>query len=430
MAIPIVISPGGSGCCTCDKQLTPCNCSGPGCTIQCRSRSGFAQLCGYDEFTEPSDPPKKYRKRRVTGDLYRGSFPSGTCSTPSDDPVNYSRTGFAPIGGFWGDSTVSGVAAPVEADATQVKYRASGLAFTVNSSPTAWGFLTAVSLVFRSVANPAIQYIFTSNGQQIWIPRSASPYDVFLIGTWSGAGGINASGSEEVINFANVVADQIRDHWDLTTEYKATNCHIIEDSVSARVVGVGKFPLNEGGTLDPSGPSLADFDGLLDETLERTVRTLTGTEDCVGSSAPYLKAIGERVESLSDEDTIEDAIQRVLNPAPEPPAEPEDPLAWTTLSSCAGLGTAFITLLSAELSVSFRVAQVRAHLTGLTIGAGYEVRYILHRRVAGTSGPFVFFGVLHQTITAPAAEATTEWVDIPNEEGWETRVMACNNTTF
>lgn len=38
-------------------------------SLLCRSRGGTATLCGYDEYTSPSTPPKKYRTRTLSGSL-------------------------------------------------------------------------------------------------------------------------------------------------------------------------------------------------------------------------------------------------------------------------------------------------------------------------------------------------------------------------
>lgn len=66
----------------------PCACCGT-CTpvaYECRIRGGVASLVGFEEFTSPATPPKKYRRRTVDG--YRGvcdwSNSSGTiCGAPN-----------------------------------------------------------------------------------------------------------------------------------------------------------------------------------------------------------------------------------------------------------------------------------------------------------------------------------------------------------
>lgn len=44
-----------------------CCCGLGACVLFCSTRGGIASLCGYPEFTSPSVPPKKYRRKTLSG---------------------------------------------------------------------------------------------------------------------------------------------------------------------------------------------------------------------------------------------------------------------------------------------------------------------------------------------------------------------------
>lgn len=60
----LVVMPCG---CPCSVGVDPCNCNKASVGVQCRSRSGSYSLCGFEEFTNPSVPPKRYRQLVGTG---------------------------------------------------------------------------------------------------------------------------------------------------------------------------------------------------------------------------------------------------------------------------------------------------------------------------------------------------------------------------
>lgn len=48
--------------------------------VNCKTRGGTASLCGYSEYTDPSTPPKKYRKRTLSGTAVGRIFDTAGCS--------------------------------------------------------------------------------------------------------------------------------------------------------------------------------------------------------------------------------------------------------------------------------------------------------------------------------------------------------------
>ena len=76
--MPITLKPanGAGGCCDCGVIVDPCTCNN-GCSLECRSKAAAAELCGFDEFADPSVPPKRYRRQtfsgQYTGNVYLGA---------------------------------------------------------------------------------------------------------------------------------------------------------------------------------------------------------------------------------------------------------------------------------------------------------------------------------------------------------------------
>ncbi len=70
-------------CCTCEEFTSSgCDCGGGlPCGLECQSKSGIdAQLCGFSEFTDPSDPTKFYRRADASGSSESKVMPNSDCS--------------------------------------------------------------------------------------------------------------------------------------------------------------------------------------------------------------------------------------------------------------------------------------------------------------------------------------------------------------
>jgi len=70
---------GKTKCCPCD-QFVNCDCGPIACSVECQWQAGTATLCGYPEYV-PSSPPKKYRKRTLSGIMVGNSWNSAGCSS-------------------------------------------------------------------------------------------------------------------------------------------------------------------------------------------------------------------------------------------------------------------------------------------------------------------------------------------------------------
>jgi hypothetical protein len=63
------------------SEVDPCCCGG-NCGIDCRSRGGTAALVGWEEFADPSSPPKKYLKKTFSGFTEEcSSFADSSCAS-------------------------------------------------------------------------------------------------------------------------------------------------------------------------------------------------------------------------------------------------------------------------------------------------------------------------------------------------------------
>ncbi len=122
-------------------------------------------------------------------------------------------------------------------------------------------------------------------------------------------------------------------------------------------------------------------------------------------------------ETLTNEDTEEDAMARAV-----------DALEWNIIGPCAN-HTTYITERGEILGpygFGFRIAQVRAQLSGLVVGQNYNVTFRVWRRLFSSSGTFAAFQEISGSIQATSEAMYTEWEDIPIQRGYETRVMSCS----
>lgn len=71
---------GTEGCCECSVFIG-CDCAEETAGLECRVRGGGATLCGFEEFTDPSSPPKKYRRSNLSGGYVLDRYSAPGCAT-------------------------------------------------------------------------------------------------------------------------------------------------------------------------------------------------------------------------------------------------------------------------------------------------------------------------------------------------------------
>jgi hypothetical protein len=167
--------------------------------------------------------------------------------------------------------------------------------------------------------------------------------------------------------------------------------------------------------FDGVTPNLA-YGALAVGTIAPAERQTIGTNVCTDTVGDYSKANGTILESLSDEDTEQDAIDRATASA-----------AWAAcLGGCTAPGcTSFETLRGTGAVFGFGI--VRTKVTwAATIGTNYQVTIRFASRVLGTGGPFLFYGLTDVVVTADAISEETGWLDAPRAAGLEIIVAICS----
>lgn len=162
-------------------------------------------------------------------------------------------------------------------------------------------------------------------------------------------------------------------------------------------------------------------------SISATVNTLTVTSNpaynpyTIGM-AIFFDLVGTEVTALPELTLDLTALvsNYCYNTVPENPEIP-----WVP-ASCASV-TAYIEQVG-EDEYNYSFLQTRYVLgadTPLVIGQNYRLTTFFARRAAGSADPFVVIGednVLE--FEAEATEETTDWIDVPNELGFETKVFA------
>ena len=107
-------------CCTCEERITPCECAaGPCPGITCRTRGGLAQMLGFPEICQPSQPPRLYLRRAYSGSNLLEQFSTGACS---GSPIATASPGFSgaeqydrTTGAYSSNATFTDGATPISA---------------------------------------------------------------------------------------------------------------------------------------------------------------------------------------------------------------------------------------------------------------------------------------------------------------------------
>ena len=95
--MPLRLGPRGtSTCCDC-SQFTGCDCGDLEVPLQCRTKGGEAELCGFPEYTSPSVPPKKYRTLTPSGEFYLCYYQFPNCTGIQSPTESYDFNDAPPI---------------------------------------------------------------------------------------------------------------------------------------------------------------------------------------------------------------------------------------------------------------------------------------------------------------------------------------------
>lgn len=152
---------------------------------------------------------------------------------------------------------------------------------------------------------------------------------------------------------------------------------------------------------------------------EKKAQRLTTGECCPYTPGNTQKEVSDSLQiQLSEEDTNQDAMDRAKAAISD----------WTPIS-CATIAT-MAERTAGEYSFTFTELQTRAHALELIPLNNYTVEILFVRRTKGSSGPFEHFAS-HFSSLSPGDGVTdmfTDWFDVPNEYGFETKVGGCTVT--
>lgn len=415
MSTPVVrvLNEAGDGCCPCPDQTgCGCNSSPYSCIIGCQSKHGIAQLCGFEEYTDPSSPPKLYRRQVVAGSA--GTM--DVCETFTTDECIVS-----PCPGQYDqpDVIVPQFCAPFDAHL---------YGFLHPQGPDGFG-----NIIFLCQSK---SYASTD-------PTNIVPGTVIYAPTGGGSGGSVNDGATVALPIGGEYNCAVRtgfcfgittptkclfvggseldgyaDDWDITSQYSATTCAFTQTDNSLRYpTGVNTGPLCGKDLADPitipcTGGPQDCYGSLAGVATERTLRTIAGLGCVDVGSGNFISCNGTVTGTLSDEDTIEDAIGR-QNAGQE----------W--VSGLCASNPAFITPRSGAFSSGYRSVRVNAQALSLTPGLHYTVTIRFYRRVCCGTGVWISFASHVFDIVATHVSEITPYVDVPNEEGFETAAFYC-----
>ena len=200
------------------------------------------------------------------------------------------------------------------------------------------------------------------------------------------------------------------------------------------------------GVVQGGGPDESDFPEacLTVASSTATLREIEGTEECVQiGTVPlrYATVTGEMTETLTEEDLIEDVIERAVGhasilDAPDAELDPVSACSATNHGCC----DAYVSLRTGaeQKDVFIRESKVKGHARPADLIAGHTYTLTIYytRRNYGV-GDFVTFSNQTKDFTASADDcihgyATPLWYRLPNDDGFETivdRVTVVDTTT-
>jgi len=160
------------------------------------------------------------------------------------------------------------------------------------------------------------------------------------------------------------------------------------------------------------------------ENTSTTLRTYTD-DSCLfeASVSRWIKRTGTQTETLSEEDTEQDALDRLLAGSGGTWS------TWDTSGSGGCSGPPYPCCLArweertSGFSFTYQEAQYRVTASGLNPSTSYSARVEIYRRTFG-SGTYTLFQTLIVSGTTDGSGAFSEDGDVPNEKGFESYAYA------
>jgi RHS repeat-associated protein len=268
-------------------------------SITFASLEGTAALIGFPEFASPSSPPRKYRRRDITGTMNLGNW-SGSSCPPATGTTTAQVTGSV----TGGSGTV--YTATIEFQQYELDGNAAFLVTDVSPNPE-W-------------AGVAFGPTSTTTGG---IVRTGPGDYTLTLHVHAANGDFGYVNTQVPFTVAPSIL-QTRDEWNITQAIRADGTGEPDTNTSKRYRSrAGGFPNNESetevapppGFFASSGPSYGTGttggDLTTDETTQTSRRT-RGTGLCMPQPPNSFMYVGEVVERLTEEDTVNDAERRAM----------------------------------------------------------------------------------------------------------------------
>ena len=381
-----------------------------------RVKAGVAELCGFEEFTTPSTPPKKFIDKTITGvfEVFRSWF-SYFCETDTCLGSNYKT--FTNVTDGFGGGSYSGYLSVTE-------IANDGITVT---------FLVNYLIIDNSTGLP-------SPNAECVVP---GPVNVPDGGTFDAAYGTNFNVAIRwtVYPYSFVEAciqagqePNYVDTWNQSQSYDPDSGCLLGafDTDSTRtypapLAPVSPIPSAEALAGEPEEEYVPEVNGFLQPVelefattqTQRTTKTTTGLGcrsnpiDVWTLGGPLsTQGTGAVVTALSNEDTDDAAVYRALAAIVSwTPAIQED-----AISSQEQRG-------AGEFDLDFSVGQFNIEIgtlsSPLTIGAYYDVQVTFGKRAYGSADPLTPLDVYTFSILAAAETGETGWQNIPRRVGQE-----------
>lgn len=384
-------------CCGCVDRFDPCECGVPCASIACSTRGGVAEICGWPEFSTPSNPVRRYKRQTRTRSRGGAVFTDSLCVDPSR-PTSLDLGRVVSYGAAHWDV---GVVWQWRADYTEVRMLIGGVA----ALPSLGGQLLVdgVALVgFNDTGG-----VF-GGALSDWKPAGSSWIITCTITGTFGAPPIYATGSATATAPGQDIDDFFSEH-----------ALVYNGDCSALSGELGAPP-----ALELEAGSCA-WGAVVD--LSQTLRLRNGSGACCprSPSAGYRLSGGEDRDELSEEDTEEAAIARMLALSGWSAWSGSLPACVAAWQARVGDTTGFV----------YQEAKWRATISAPAAPPGtpepipaveMAVRVRFDRRPFG-AGEFELFASFETTVlVAPGASMVIEGT-VPNTRGWETRVASCIN---
>lgn len=398
----------------------PCACCNAAGTakLECRNKGGVATIQGYTEFTSPSTPPKKYRKKTLSGSIITCEMTSTDGSCPD------------PTAGGISTGTVTWVSGARSATIALV----SAAFVDVHDGQQWWNLTYNLSLLFDDGPGCPTSMAVSGPGGDIYVGGGWVWFEYgncvvhtttltrTLLAGFPLAGTTVQIGAHVAANDGHYADIVVAPYVALAgTEKKYSGSCDIDDAgaetVSAQVedIDLGRScSSGSGGTATPTCSAVAAETYLEAPVIGPTTKTQAASAGCHTSGTGHdVRVLGSRAETLTNEDTEEDAIARLMSG--------QDWSPWGLTAGCANCCCAGRSQRTTGFTVSITESQFRITVHGSFPGQLFDLTYKFSRGPYG--GTVVPYQTILRTVSIGDDLKGTIEDDLPNVVGYTTCIQ-------